>query len=309
MTPLMTHISLEELLNIEKEAAIDYEITFAALFATALLTIPNVSPVLHPVVVGSAFLLLAVTLIRRMAFLNPYSKDLLGRTTPPLVLSTAFGLLYIGLVFGTFTQSFIPIIEPRASTLGLLYTVVFVLGSVLLYEAIFRDFFLLIAAFAYNNHLDHRGTLLGRLALRLSQKSLATSLLPQSEWPEEVQEIPSVNRRPPSDVSLRDRIVNVIGTLLGAMGLVLIFGLAFAGFYFLASMVASQSLLSVIIDGMLLAIAVNFLIVSLRFLYGRYGQTPYIEIAPPKRYTYYSLILYILYFIHVGFELGISLSF
>ena len=305
----MTHISLEELLNIEKDAAIDYEITFAALLATALLTIPNVSPILHPIVVGSAFLLLAVTLIRRMAFLNPYSKDLLGRTTPPLVISTAFGLLYIGLVFGTFTQSYIPIIEPRASTLGLLYTIVFVLGSVLLYEAVFRDFFLLIAAFAYNNHLDHRGTLLGRIALRLSQKSLATSLLPESKWPEEVQEIPSVNRPSPSDVSLRDRVINVIGTFLGAAGILLIFVLAFAGFYFLAAMVASQSLLSVIIDGTLLAIAVNFLIVSLRFLYGRYGQTPYTKIARPKRYTYFSLILYALYFAHVGFELGISLPF
>lgn len=302
----MTNISLEELLEVDSEAAIDYEITFAALLATALLTIPNVSPILHPIVVGSAFLLLTFTLIRRMAFLNPYSKDLLGRTTPPLVISTAIGLLYLGLVVGTFTQSYIPIIEPRASTLGLIYTVVFVLGSVLLYEAIFRDFFLLIAASTYNIHHDHRGMLLGRLALHFSQKALATSLLPQSEWPEEVQEIPSVNRRSPSDVRLRDRVVNIIGTLLGVMGMILIFGLAFAGFYFLASMVASKSLLSVIIDGTLLAIAVNFLIVSLRFLYGRYGQTPYIEIAPPKRYTYYSLILYVLYLVHVGFELGIT---
>lgn len=305
----MTHISLEELLAIDKEAAIDYEITFAALLATALLTIPNVSTILHPLAVVSAFLLLTVTLIRRMAFLNPYSKELLGRTTPLLVISTAFGLLYIGLVFGALTQPFIPIIEIRASTLGLLYTVVFVLGSVLLYEAIFRDFFLLLAAFAYNIHLDHRGRLLGRLALQLSQKSLATSLLPQSEWPEEVQQIPSVTRRSPSEVSLRDRVVNVIGTFLGAMGMILIFGLAFAGFYILASMVAGQSLLSVIIDGTLLAIAVNFLIVSIRFLYGRYGQSPYIEIAPPKRYFYYSLILYILYIIHVGFELGLSIPF
>lgn len=309
MAPPMTHISLEELLDIDREAAIDYEITFAALLATALLTTPNVSRILHPVVVGSAFLLLAVTLIRRMAFLNPYSKDLLGRTTPPLVISTAFGLLYIGLVFGTFTQPYIPIVEPRASTLGLLYTVVFVLGSVLLYEAVFRDFFLLIAAFAYNIHLDHRGTLLGRFALRLSQKTLATSLLPKSEWPEEVQGIPSVTRGSPSDVSIGNRTVNVIGTFIGAMGIILLFGLAIAGFYFLASIVASQSLLSVIIDGALLAIAVNFLIVSLRFLYGRYGQTPYNEIAPPKRYTYYSLILYVLYSVQVGFELAISLPF
>ena len=298
----MNHISLEELLDIERGAAIDYEITFAALLATALLTIPNVSPILHPIVMGSAFLLLVVTLIRRMAFLNPYSKDLLERTTPPLVISTAFGLLYIGLVFGTVTQPYIPIIEPRASTLGLLYTVVFVFGSVLLYEVAFRDFFLLIAAFAYNTHLDHRGKLLGRFALRLSQQSLATSLLPQSEWPEEVQGIPSVTRRSPSDISLRDRVVNVIGTLLGAIGLILIFVLAFAGFYSLTLIVASQSLLSVIIDGTLLAIAVNFLMVSLRFLYGRYGQTPYIEIAPPKRYLYYSLILYALYLFHVAHE-------
>lgn len=300
----MAYISLEELLDIDQKAAIDYEITFAALLATALLTIPSVSPVLHPIVMGSAFLLLAVTLIRRMAFLNPYSKDLLGRTTPLLVISTVFGLLYMGLVFGTFTQSYIPIVDPRASTLGLFYTVVFVLSSVLLYEVAFRDFFLLITAFAYNTHLDHRGMLLGRIALRLSQKSLATSLLPESEWPEEVQEIPSMNRRSPSEVSIRDRVINVIGTLLGAVGIILIFGLAFAGFYLLASMVASQSLLSVIIDGTLLAIAVNFLIVSLRFLYGRYGQTPYAEIAPPKHYIYFSLILYVLYFAHVGFELS-----
>lgn len=305
MTILMSHISLEELLDIEKDAAIDYEITFAALLATALLTLPNVSPILHPLVIGSAFLLLLVTLIRRMAFLNPYSKDLLDKTIPLLVISTAFGFLYIGLVFGTVTQSYIPIIEPRASTVGLLYTVTFVLGSVLIYEATFRDFFLLIAAFAYNTHLDHQGTLLGRLALQLSQKSLATSLLPQSEWPEEVQKIPSATRRSPSAVSLRDRVINVIGTVLGAMGMILIFGLAFAGFYFLASLVASQSLLSVVIDGALLSVAVNFLIVSLRFLYGRYGQTPYVEIAPPKRYMNYSLILYALYFFHIAYEMEI----
>jgi hypothetical protein len=94
----------------------------------------------------------------------------------------------------------------------------------------------------------------------------------------------------------------VIGTLLGAIGLILIFVLAFAGFYSLTLIVASQSLLSVIIDGTLLAIAVNFLMVSLRFLYGRYGQTPYVEIAPPKRYLYYSLILYVLYLFHVAYE-------
>jgi hypothetical protein len=35
----MAHISLEELLDIEEDAAIDYEITFAALLATTLLTI------------------------------------------------------------------------------------------------------------------------------------------------------------------------------------------------------------------------------------------------------------------------------
>ncbi len=70
MTSPMTHISLEEILDIEREAAIDYEITFAALLATALLSVPSVSPPLHPVAVGSAFLLLLVTLIRRMAFLN-----------------------------------------------------------------------------------------------------------------------------------------------------------------------------------------------------------------------------------------------
>jgi hypothetical protein len=305
MLILMSHISLKELLDIERDAAIDYEITFAALLATALLSIPNVSPILHPIVMGSAFLLLGVTLIRRMAFLNPYSKDLLNRTTPLLVISTAFGLLYIGLVLGTVTQSYVPIIEPRASTVGLLYTVGFVLGSVLIYETVFRDFFLLTAVFAYNIHIDHQGTLLGRFALQLSQKALATSLLPQSEWPKEVQKIPSVTRRSPSAVSLRDRIVNVIGTFLGAAGLVLIFALAFAGFYSLASIVANQSLLSVVIDGSLLAIAVNFLIVSLRFLYGRYGQTSYIEIAPPKRYMYYSLILYILYLFHVAYEFEI----
>lgn len=302
MTPLMTHISLEEILDIDREAAIDYEITFAALLATALLFVPRVSPPLHPVAIGSAFLLLLVTLIRRMAFRNPYSKDLLGRTTPPLVISTAFGLLYLGLVLGSFTQSYVPFVNPRPSTLGLVYTVAFCLGSVLLYEALFRDFFLLIAAFAYNHHLKHRGTLLGRIGLYISKKALSSSLLPKTEWPEEVREIPTADRQSPSEVSLRDRIMNLIEALLGVLSIILIFALAFVGFYLLISTVTSPSVMSILVDGALLAIAVNYLIVSLRFLYGRYGQTSYTDIAPPKRYTYYSLVLYVLYFLHVAYE-------
>lgn len=308
MVPLMTHISLEELLEIDRGAAIDYEITFAALLATAVLTVPNVSPPLYPVAIGSAFLLLLVTLVRRMAFLNPYSKDLLRRTTPVLVISTGFAVLYLALVLGSFSKPMIPIFDPRASTLALLYTVALCLASVLLYEALFRDFFLLIAAFAYNNHLDHRGTLLGRIALRLSQKALDTTLLPRDEWPEEVQHIPDTERTSPTEVSFKERILNAIGTFLGVLGIVFIFALAFVGVYILLREVTSPSVVSIIIDGTLLAIAVNYLIVSLRFLYGRYGQTPYVEIAPPKRYAYYSFILYALYFVQVAFELGITIG-
>lgn len=301
----MTHISLEELLDIEREAAIDYEITFAALLATALLSVPSVSPPLHPVAIGSAFLLLLVTLIRRMAFLNPYSKDLLGQTTPPLVISTAFGLLYLGLVLGDFTQAYVPFVNPHQSTLALLYTVGLCLGSLLVYEIWFRDFFLLIAAFAFNVHLDHRGTFLGWFAIRLSQKSLTISLLPEEERPAEVEHIPSTEQKSPSEVSLRKRILNIIGASLGLLGILTIFALAFLGVYLLLSTVTDPSIGSIAIVGGLLAIAVNYLIVSLRFLYGRYGLTPYTEIAPPKRYTYYSLVLYALFFVHMGYEYGI----
>lgn len=298
-------IPLEDILEIDREPAIDYEITFAAFLATAILSTPNVSPPLYPIAVLSAFILLFITLVRRIAFLNPYSKDVLGRTTPLLVLSTAFGIFYIVLVFGSLTQTLIPIIEPRASTLALAYLAVFCLISVLLYEVIFRDFFLLIAAFAYNNHLDHQGTLLGRFALALSQKALDTTLLPQEDWPDEIHRIPNTEQTSPSEVPFQERILNVIGTLLGALGVLLIFAIAFLGIYLLLSSVTSPSIISVIVDGALLGIAVNYLIVALRFLYGRYGQTPYVEIAAPKHYTYYSLVLYGLYFLHVSYEFGL----
>lgn len=301
----MAHIPLEELLEVDRETAIDYEITVAAFLATALLFAPNVSPLLYPIAVASAFILLFVTLVRRMAYLNPYSKDLLRRTTPALVLSTAFGILYIGLVFGSASQPFFPIYEPRASTLALAYLVILCLLSVLLYEATFRDFFLLIAVFAYNKHLDHQGTILGTFALGLSQKALHTTLLPQEKWPEEVYSIPTTERTSPSEAPLQERILKALGTFLGALGILLIFAIAFLGVYLLLTSVTSPSIVSIIVDGTLLALAVNYLIVSIRFLYGRYGQTPYVEIAPPKHYTYYSLILYGLYFLQVAYEAGL----
>ncbi|WP_254808442.1 hypothetical protein [Natronosalvus amylolyticus] len=304
----MTNISLGNYIEIDKESAIGYEITFAALLATALLFVPNVSTPLYPVAIGSAFLLLTTTLVRRMSFLNPYSKDLLRSTTPLLVISTAFGLLYLTLVLGSFTQPYIPFVNPRPSTLGLLYAVAFCLGFVLLYEALFRDFFLLICIFAYNQHLEHQGTILGRIALTISKKSLSSSLLPKSEWPKEVRKIQTVDSQSSPNVSVRIRILHLIGTLLAILGIVLIFSLPLVVFYLLMSMVASPNVTSIIIDGGLLAIAVNYLIVSLRFLYGRYGQTPFTEIASPKRYMYYSLILYALYFIHVAYEQGLFLS-
>ncbi len=301
----MTNLSFDNHIEIDKESAIGYEITFAALLATALLFVPNVSTPLYPVAIFSAFLLLIITLVRRMASLNPYSKDLLRSTTPLLVISTAFGLLYLVLVLGSATQAHVPIVNPRPSTLSLLYAVVFCLGFVILYEMMFRDFFLLICIYSYKQHLEHRGTILGRITLYISKTSLSSSLLPKSEWPEEVRDIPTVHRQTPSEVSWGDRVLSLIGTSFAALGLLTIFSFSFVGFYLLSSRVTNPEITSIIVEGTLLAIAVNYLIVSLRFLYGRYGQTPFTDIASPKLYIYYSLILYALYFIHVAYEYGI----
>ena len=71
----MEKISLSETLMKDRESAVDYEITVAALLATALLISPGVSQVLTIPTIGASILLLLLTLLRRMAVINPYTRQ------------------------------------------------------------------------------------------------------------------------------------------------------------------------------------------------------------------------------------------
>lgn len=297
----MEHISIEEILQIDVDTTIDFEITIAAFLSAILLISPNVSPPLYPVTILVAIGMLFLTLLRRMVFINPFSLDFLDSVTPALSLMTSYSFLYVFFVLGWFTKQLIPFITFHVSSIALLYVVVFVPISVALYELVFRDFLMMLSIFVFNRHVDHRGTLLGRFALRIAQWMLNKSVLPENRIPKQVKLIEETQPLDPSETDIVTRASTTAGMILGVI--------AFTGVVSSALLVPYllfPSLIRIVYIGVLLGVATNYLIISTRFLYARYGQSTYEAMASPTKSILHSTILYAAFAIHLFYEYNVQ---
>ncbi|RKD97823.1 hypothetical protein ATJ93_0815 [Halopiger aswanensis] len=287
------------------ESAVDYEITVAALIATALLISPGVSQVLTIPTIGAALLLLLLTLLRRMALINPHSRQdwIMSRSTPLLVVTTTYSFLYLSLVVGSYLT---PIVPATPLSIAMTLCVVAALLSVVLYEILYRDFFLLMSLHVWNVHLNSRGTPFGNEVLAMSKTLLERSVLPEDEYPPQARRIQETGLADTEEQSLGERIGSRLGVALGAAAFtgVFLLPMAAATFVFPTSSVVQTTKITVL--SLLFALATNYSIVSTRFLYGRYGRDDFGELSSNKwRYVQYSLVVYVLFGLHFAYERGL----
>lgn len=128
----------EKFFGKEKESAVGFEITLAALLATLALTYPV--PGRRILSEGAAFLILVVTLLRRISMASPFAPEekIQGVTNVCMEFATVFTLLSI--FSGLSAQIQLPLISGTIANFGLLTFLTF-LAIALLHEFVFRDYF------------------------------------------------------------------------------------------------------------------------------------------------------------------------
>lgn len=304
----MEEISLSGTLMKDRESAVDYEITVAALLATALLISPGVSQVLTIPTIGASILLLLLTLLRRMAVINPYARQrwILSQTSPMLVITTTYSLLYLSLVAGAFLSPVVPV-TPFFIAMSLF--VVSALLAVILYEILYRDFFLLMSLHVWNVHLNSRGTPFGNRVLEMSKTLLDRSVLPETEYPPQAHRVQSTSAADTESQSLGERIGSRLGVFLASVAFAGILLLPMIVAMFVFSISSVTQMVRIVVLALLFAIATNYSIVSTRFLYGRYGRDDFGKLTSNKlRYILYSLLVYVLFGSHFVYEQGSVLN-
>jgi|GEM_PF-2956995 len=304
----MEKVSLAETLEKDIDSAVDYEITVAALLATALLIRPDVSQVLTVPTLGAALLLLLLTLLRRMALINPFSNKqwILSRTSPILVVTTTYSLLYLSLVVGVFLSAFVPV---NHFYIAMFFFVVGALIAVIIYEILYRDFFLLMALHVWNIHLNSRGTPLSNWILEMSKMFLERSVLPEDEYPPQACRIRDTGLADTDEIGSGKRVGSYLGVVFGGVAFIGVFFLPMALAIFILPTPPDIQIIKIGILSLLFALSTNYSIVSTRFLYGRYGRDDFGELSSNKwRYIQYSLIVYLLFGAHYAYEQGFITS-
>ena len=127
----------DEFFGKEEVTSVDFEITFAALLSTMVLTFP----VEHHILFGQviAFSLLLLTLIRRMAITSPFSpkERILGQTTPLISFVSTSAIIYLIVALPSLTQ-WVPVSSSVASFS--IFAVIALSITVIAQELLFRDY-------------------------------------------------------------------------------------------------------------------------------------------------------------------------
>lgn len=141
-----------EFFDKEEPDSTAFEITIAALIATALLSFPIND--LNYVSYFLAFLLLTITLIRRISVASPFAnKDIIDNWSTPLMeVATTFSLISI---FVYVTSVIVAVIDLPPLLVFIVSGFVFVIGISLIHEFLFRDY--LIWWYAKFNQKAERG--------------------------------------------------------------------------------------------------------------------------------------------------------
>lgn len=128
----------DEFFDKEDVTTVDFEITLAALLATALITFPVENHIRFGQVI--AFSLLFLTLIRRMAITSPFAPEekILSQTVPLISFASASAHIYLFVALLSWLTDRIP-----ASSRVVLFSVVvlvIIILAVVVQEVVFRDY-------------------------------------------------------------------------------------------------------------------------------------------------------------------------
>ena len=286
-------IDLEKVFQKNPNRTVDFEIVFAGLFATVLLIVSDVSPVLDYLSVIGAISLLFFTMLRRMALDNPFAPEeqLMKISLTVIFITTFFGIIYLA----------IPLVERIPTwlnvnfylTLGVLLFIV-IYGVAILYEISFRDFFLWAGVLFYNRHIDHRGDATGDRLLLISKWILDHSLASSGNLPDSVSNICEVEK---VDTDSLQKVGSNIGVGLGV-------------FAFISLVIISAAIAWFVVTGAVFAFGLGFAVLMLsliplvgltEFWFARYGNASFNELTSPgKRFPLYILAYLAIVLAEVG---------
>ena len=120
-----------------EKQSIGFEITLAALLATACLSFPVPNNVLSGQII--AFTLLSVTLFRRMVSDSPFApKELLQKTVPMIEVATTSAIIYLLASVNSVLR--LPLVSKSSSLQFILLGIIFVISIVLLQEYVLHDY-------------------------------------------------------------------------------------------------------------------------------------------------------------------------
>jgi hypothetical protein len=263
----MEEIQVESIFGTSSDTAVDFEITIAAFLSTMILAYPDAYWLFVPVNYFVPFLLLFLTLIRRIAIINSFydSKGVFTATKPFLVLSTIYSLFYFSVQL---SEIVVGLISVPNGVLSLVFLCILSFVPILLYELVFEDLFYFIAAVSHNMILSGiQNTRFRKEFGRIVNQCLQSTTVPRSDWPDQLVEAYQGEYTRDDDASLGERIGGTLGVIAAFAFFLLIAVLLFLTGY---SLDPSNSVLS-ILSAILLFISVFFTDSFTRILYARYG--------------------------------------
>ncbi|WP_436347398.1 hypothetical protein [Natronorubrum sp. FCH18a] len=268
-------IDVNEVFDTDSDQSVDFEIIFASVMASTLLAISGISPSLDKWSVFAALGLLLFTMTRRMAIDNPYSaedKIMVGSIIFIFVL-TAYGVVYISIYLTSMFQQWIDI-----AYLPVISLFLFILpyAALLLYEFVYRDFFLWASIITYNKT---EGASYGQ---KLIDISLSASTINQNEIPEPLKNINS-SETPTINTGQRIGITMAIIAFMG-----ILYAITWILTYYVIDMEFVQALL-------LLASSMP-LMGMLEFWYSRHGNSSHSDLTSLYlRIPYFTVVLLTVY--------------
>ncbi|WP_254279647.1 hypothetical protein [Haloarcula marina] len=277
-----TKIDLEKVFQKNPNQTVDFEIVFAGLLATLLLTVSNISPILDFLSVVGAISLLFFTMLRRMALDNPFAHEeyLMEVSLTVIFITTFYSIIYLVM----------PVVERIPNWLNanfylslgaLLFVVIY--GVAIVYEISFRDFILWAGILFYNRHIDSRGNATGDRLLLASKWIIEHSLASPESLPDEVSKINDVEA---VETNPLDKAGSSVGIVLGISA-------------FIGIIVISVAIAWFVVTGAVFAFGLGFAVLMLsliplvgltEFWFARYGNTSFKELTnPSKRFPLYIL--------------------
>lgn len=280
-----TKVDLDELFKKNPNQTVDFEIVFAGLLASTLLSVSGISPLLDFLSIAGGVTLLFFTMIRRMAVDNPFALEerLMEVSLTIIFITTFFGTLYLAIFLVELIPQWLNI--NFYLSLGLLLFVL-IYGAVLLYEISFRDFFLWAGILFYNRHVDHHEDATGIRLLKTSKWILDHSLTKQDELPDEVSKIYDIAEE---ETDAIQEMGSNIGITFGAIAFIGVLTLSGA----IAWLVVTGSIFAFGLGFALLMVSLIPLMGILEFWFSRYGNASFSELTDlNKRFPIYFLAFF-----------------